>query len=196
MARQVTVGETDPKRRRVYFQIPQPDGITPALGEDGEQPEIMIDGDDWTDVGIGVLVEKGNGRYYADLTEDTVSVVGRIIETRYKSINTAEAPGDSIEVVAVGVLLQDDAIDDEKITAAAANKLADHNRRRHQDEVEDSAHGDALSPNSEYGNIQQAQKSEVDGDELRIYKTDGALLGTRPVTSTTGSPPITGVGVE
>jgi hypothetical protein len=45
------------------------------------------------------MVSIGNGRYYATL-EQSVLAGGRRIETRYKSAATAEAIGDSIQVVA------------------------------------------------------------------------------------------------
>lgn len=95
----VKAGETIAARRRVVFHLVGTDGITPANGEAGGQPEISIDGASFTDEGIGVLTLTGNGRYYADLDEDTIDTVGKKIETRYKSNNTAECPGDVVIVV-------------------------------------------------------------------------------------------------
>lgn len=88
-------------KRRVYFQLVDvTDGMTPETGEADGQPQISTDGGAWTDTGIGVLVAIGNGRYYAELTQSAVDTTGRVIETRYKSANTAEAVGDSVQVVA------------------------------------------------------------------------------------------------
>lgn len=116
MSRQIQVGETTDSQRRVYFHlVDATDGITAELGEAGGQPQISIDGAAWTDTGIGVLSAIGNGRYYAELTESVVSVIGRIIETRYKSAATAECPGDSVEVIAEPVTT------DSIITALIAN---------------------------------------------------------------------------
>lgn len=87
-------------RRRVYFQlVDATDYVTPETGEAGGQPQISVDGGSWTNTGIGVLVDIGNGRYYAVLTQTIIMAAGTNIQTRYKSANTAECPGDSVQVV-------------------------------------------------------------------------------------------------
>lgn len=87
-------------RRQVYFQcVDGVDGITPETNEAFNQPEISIDGGGFTPTGIGSLVSIGNGRYYATLAQSVLQG-GRRIETRYKSAATAEAIGDSVQVVA------------------------------------------------------------------------------------------------
>jgi len=89
-------------RRRAYFQcVDVADGMTPELGEVGGQPEISIDGAAWTSAGavIGVLVVIGNGRYYATLSQAVVNLDDAIIQTRYKSANTAESIGTTVQVV-------------------------------------------------------------------------------------------------
>ncbi len=97
--RYVKVNESTASRRRVYFQLVDvADGITPANGEAGRQPQISTNGSTWTDTGIGTLTLIGNGRYYADLTQAAVGTAGDIIEARYKRANTAECPGDSLHV--------------------------------------------------------------------------------------------------
>lgn len=101
MSREIKVNEAAAARRRVYFQlVSAADGMTPALAEAGSQPQVSTDGGSWTDAGIGPLVPIGNGRYYAELTQGAVSSTGAVLETRYKSGNTAECPGDQIVVVA------------------------------------------------------------------------------------------------
>ncbi len=100
MPRLVKVSEATAARRRVYFQLVLSDGITPALAEAGGQPQISTNGGSWTNTGIGTLTAIGNGRYYADLTTGAVATAGDEIETRYKSLLTAECPGDSVQVVA------------------------------------------------------------------------------------------------
>lgn len=92
--------ETTAAKRRVYFHIVGVDGITPATGEAGGQPQISTNGGAWTNTGIGVLVAIGNGRYYAELTAAAIGTIGDLIETRYKSGATAECPGDSVQVYA------------------------------------------------------------------------------------------------
>lgn len=99
MARLIKAAEANDTRRRVYFHIVQTDGLTPSILEEDRQPQISIDGGDFTDNGIGTLVAIGSGRYYATLSE-TILVAGRHIETRYSSLRTAEIPGDSVDVVA------------------------------------------------------------------------------------------------
>lgn len=86
-------------KRRVFFQlVDATDGFTPETGEAGGQPQISVDGAAFTNTGIGVLVHLGNGRYYAELTQGVV-ITGEWIETRYKSANTREAEGTSVQVV-------------------------------------------------------------------------------------------------
>ena len=100
MALLVKAGETTAARRRVYFQcVDASDVITAETGEAGGQPEISTNGGAWTSTGIGTLVAIGNGRYYAELTEAAVDTAGRVIESRYKSANTAEAIGTTVQVV-------------------------------------------------------------------------------------------------
>jgi hypothetical protein len=96
----VQVDEATAAQRRVYFHlVDATDGITAETGEANGQPQISSDGAAWTNAGIGTLSAVGNGRYYADLTAGAVDTVGTVIETRYKSDNTAESPGDTARVV-------------------------------------------------------------------------------------------------
>ena len=96
----ITANESTAAQRRVTFHcVDETDGITAELGEAGGQPQVSVNGSPWQDTGIGVLVAIGNGRYYADLTQAIVGTPGDILSTRYKSANTAEAPGDSVQVV-------------------------------------------------------------------------------------------------
>lgn len=99
--RQVLAGQATAARRRVFFHLVGADGITPATGESGGQPQISTNGGAWSNTGIGALTSIGNGRYYADLTAAAVGNSGDVIQTRYKSANTAECPGDSVRVVAI-----------------------------------------------------------------------------------------------
>lgn len=75
------------------------DGVTAVTTENGGQPQVSTNGAAWTNTNIGVLVAIGNGRYYAELAAALLATVGDVLETRYKSGNTAECPGDSVEVV-------------------------------------------------------------------------------------------------
>lgn len=95
----IQAGETTAAHRRVFFHLVGTDGITPATGEAGGQPEISADGAGWTSTGIGALAAIGNGRYYAELSAAVVVTAGVWFETRYKSASTAECPGDSAFVV-------------------------------------------------------------------------------------------------
>lgn len=102
--RQIMLNETTAAKKRVYFHLVDvTDGMTPETGEAGGQPQISRNGSAFSDTGIGVLVAIGNGRYYAELTDAAVgssAALGDIIETRYASANTAECPGDSVEIIA------------------------------------------------------------------------------------------------
>jgi hypothetical protein len=100
MAREMKKSEATAAKRRVYFHcVDATDGITAETGEAGGQPQISTNGAAWTNTGIGVLVAIGNGRYYAELTAGALGTAGDLIETRYKSGNTAETVGDSVLVV-------------------------------------------------------------------------------------------------
>ena len=104
MAILVLKNEATAARRRVYFHcVDATDGITPEIGEAGGQPEISIDGAGWTSAGavIGVLVAIGNGRYYATLSQAAVNLDDAVISTRYKSANTAESIGSTVQVLAI-----------------------------------------------------------------------------------------------
>lgn len=93
--------EATAAQRQVYFHLVDvTDGITAETGEAGGQPQISTDGAAWTNTGIGTLSAIGNGRYYAVLTTGAVGTAGNVIETRYKSANTAECPGDTALIVA------------------------------------------------------------------------------------------------
>lgn len=97
----IKANESSAARRRVYFDCRDAtDGITPETGEAGGQPQVATNGGAWTDTGLGTLAAIGNGRYYAELTQAAVATAGDVIECRYKSANTAETPGDSVQVVA------------------------------------------------------------------------------------------------
>lgn len=91
----INKNEATAARRRVYFFLVGTDGITPATGEAGGQPQVSVDGGAWTSTGIGTLTHIGNGVYYADLSQSLVNVDNAVIRTRYKSVNTAECPGDT-----------------------------------------------------------------------------------------------------
>ena len=99
MAITIEPNEATAANRRVYFQIVDAtDGMTPETGEEGSQPQISTNGGAWTNTGIGTLVAIGNGRYYATLTQAAVATEGDVIESRYKSDNTAEMPGTTVQV--------------------------------------------------------------------------------------------------
>jgi hypothetical protein len=101
MARLVLANQATATRRRAYFDCRDvTDGLTPETGEAGGQPQISTNGGAFTNTGIGTLTHMGNGRYYADVTQTAVATAGDVIETRYKSANTAETPGDTFQVVA------------------------------------------------------------------------------------------------
>ena len=86
------------------------------------------------------------------------------------------------------------ALSSDALSAAMANKIADHMRRRTQANVEASSDGDALDLLSQYGAIQQMQESSVSGTTMTVKKTDGTTtLGTRTLTSDADADPITGV---
>lgn len=89
-----------------------------------------------------------------------------------------------------------DAISAASVSAAAANKMADHGRRRTQANVEASSDGDAVGLTSLYGFIQQAQESDTttSAGKLTVFKTNGTTqLGQRNITSDPTAEPLTSV---
>ena len=117
----IKVGETTASKKRVQFLcVDASDGMTPEIGEAGGQPEISWNGGAYTSTGIGVLVDLGDGNYYAELTDGVLATTGVTIHPRYKSANTLEAVGTPVQVVAfdpddaadLGLTNLDDAITD------------------------------------------------------------------------------------
>jgi hypothetical protein len=101
MPRLILANQATAARRRCYFHLTDAtDGISAETGESGGQPQISTNGAAFTNTGIGTLTHIGSGRYYADLTQAAVLTAGDVIETRYKSANTAETPGDTFQIVA------------------------------------------------------------------------------------------------
>lgn len=98
--RTVQVGESDPLKLRVYFDVRLLDG-TPATGEAGRQPEIGINSALYDATGIGVLVAgAGPGRYTAQLTGVAILEPGDIIQTHYiHSGVTLESWGNTFQVI-------------------------------------------------------------------------------------------------
>lgn len=92
--RLIRIAEPTAARRRLYFHLVQADGITPATGEAGGQPQVSLDGGAFANTGITPLVAIGSGRYYAEIDAPAAEAH---YETRYKSAGTAECPGDSAE---------------------------------------------------------------------------------------------------
>lgn len=98
---QIQTAEETAALRRVYFQcVDATDGLTPETGEAGGQPQTSTNGEAWTNTGIGVLVAIGNGRYYSQLTQAAVNQNPRtVIESRYKSADTAESVGTTVQII-------------------------------------------------------------------------------------------------
>lgn len=99
---QILQNEATAVRRRVYFQcVNATDGMTPEIGEEGGQPQISYAGAEaFSDTGIGTLVHMGNGRYYAELVDSVCQNANyTVIESRYKSDNTAETLGTPAQII-------------------------------------------------------------------------------------------------
>lgn len=100
MNRTVGVGETDPLKTRVYFQVTLTDGFSPALNENGRQPQISVNGAAPTINGIGALTSTGNGSYYAQLGPTALLNEGDIIQTYYQNPGITQlAYGDIFQVL-------------------------------------------------------------------------------------------------
>lgn len=100
MAIAVWQSEATAARRRMFFHcVDATDGITAEPGEAGGQPQISTNGGSWGNTS-NTLTAIGSGRYYVELTAAEVATAG-IIEGRYKSANTAETLGSTIQVIPV-----------------------------------------------------------------------------------------------
>jgi hypothetical protein len=97
----IKAGEADPLKRTVYFDVRGNDGITPVNTENGQQPQLSIDGAAFGNAGISTLALIGNGRYSAVIDVGQLTLGKRIL-TRYKGAATAEVKmiDDPIYVVA------------------------------------------------------------------------------------------------
>lgn len=96
--RQILINESNTDLLNLYFFVLSADGITPALDENGGQPQINITATGWNSIGVGSLVSVGFGNYYAKLTSDSINQLG-VILSRYKGITTLETRGETIEVI-------------------------------------------------------------------------------------------------
>ena len=96
--RVVSVGEADPQKLKAYFDVQALDG-SPALYEEGKQPQISINGGEFNPTGISLLVASGYGLYHASLDPMVLTSEGDIIRTRYASGATRETRGDTFQVV-------------------------------------------------------------------------------------------------
>lgn len=126
----------------------------------------------------------------------TLSTIAGYIDTEVAAIKakTDLIPA-SPAAVGSAMTLADASVDSGTITAAAANKIADHVRRRTNANVEASTDGDTLSFRSEYGAIAKlTNKVAADDTTLTVYKADDTTaLGTQTITSDAEAEPITGV---
>jgi hypothetical protein len=97
---QVQYAEPTAELRRMFFQlVDETDGLTPETGEAGGQPQISIAGAAWGNT-TNTLSAIGNGRYYVELTAAEVTQdIRTVIEGRYKSANTAEGVGTTIQII-------------------------------------------------------------------------------------------------
>lgn len=110
----IKAGETDATKRRVVFHLMNDDG-SPATGEAGNQPQIMVNEAAWTNTGIGVLLNPGGagagvnpeGRYYAILDASIVVTAGTRIETTHTPAGGPAQPGDSVRVTAMDLNVLD-----------------------------------------------------------------------------------------
>ena len=134
---------------------------------------------------------------YAPATQSNVNT--QFSDIKGTSFNTST---DSLRNIRTGmnvnVTIADSAIDAAKITAAAANKIADHMWRRNNANVESSSNGDSLSFRSGYGAVaKQTNSISQSAGVLTIYKNDGTTtLGTQNATGSPGATPITGLSTN
>lgn len=81
--------EVTAARRRMYFYLEDAAG-DPVTNKAGEQPDISIDGAEWTSTGIGTLSHIGSGYYYAEVTTAALTTVAGLIMGRFDDAGTVE----------------------------------------------------------------------------------------------------------
>lgn len=90
-----------------------------------------------------------------------------------------------------------DSIAAASVSAAAANKIADHVLRRNTSNVEASSNGDTLAFKSVYGGSAMLthEKDASSGTNIEVKKADGATtLATIPIDTDAAAEPIVGTG--
>lgn len=114
--------------------------------------------------------------------------------TEHLRVNLTAVPANVTH--AAGTAWGSGAITAASVAADAANKVADHVRRRTQANVEASSDGDTLGISSLYGMIQMNQESNLVDNPgfLTIYQTDGTTeLAQKAVTTDASGEPVTGI---
>lgn len=160
------------------------DNVASILGDTNELQQ------DWANGGrLDLILD-------ARASQSSVDTLAGYVDTEVAAIKakTDNLPA-SPAAVGSAMTLGTDAITAASVSAAAANKVADHVRRRTQANVEASTDGDTLSLKSEYGAIQQMQNSNTTDTpgSLTVKKTNGDALGTLTAASDSAAEPITGV---
>lgn len=185
----IKAGETTANKLRVFFQLVGSDGITPVSGE-SSAPQYSINGGTWT-TNTSSLVSMSNGRHYVVLDSAAVATAGDVVQTRYKSANTAECPGDSVQVVAfdpndairIGLSALPSADFGTASGLRTANDLSDSVLSRNVSNVEGTMGEHTL------GTIILAMlENAISGTTLTIYRTNGTTThATKTLTKTAAS---------
>ena len=162
--------------------------VADALAAFWTSPEALVDLI-WDEATSGHATAGTNGKALTDALADTSE-----LQTDWANGGRLDLILDAI-AADVALVLADTGTDGVVLSAATCNKIADHVRRRTQANVEASSDGDTLNKSSEYGLIQQIQKSNTTDTAgfLTIKKTDGTTLGTLALASDPDAEPVTGV---
>lgn len=80
--------DTAAQRRFPVYLVQESDGITPATGEDGGQPQISKNGGAFANTSA-TLTEVSDGFYYVELTASELDTLG-MVTIRYKATDVAE----------------------------------------------------------------------------------------------------------
>ncbi len=116
MSRKIVVNETNINLKFVYFQIYLLDGRTPAIGLEGAQPEISVNGSSYYTEDIDTLQEMGSGSYRALIQDHALNTVGNRILSHFRTEATLDAYDEPIEVIHHGYLYPIDEITDTDVS--------------------------------------------------------------------------------
>ena len=127
------------------------------------------------------------------LAADAVAEINATVDTAISDAALATAASLATVDTNVDAILADTGTDGVVLSAATYAAIADVVLRRTAANIEASANGDTLDPESLYGLLQAAFNATRASTVLTIRKTDNTTLGTRTITTDAAADPVTAI---